>query len=325
MPDGRFDVTVVRDQPYDVRDGLPLLADLYLPRDAPAPPVVIWVHGGGWRYGSRKLAPDLSRFFAARGFAMVAIDYRLSDRALFPAQLTDVRTAIRWLRSAAATYGLDGDRLGLWGASSGGHLSALAALCAGSPFGFDRDRYPGIADDVQAVVSGYAPIDFLQLDEDRPDPAGVPLDPENLSLAPGMRSADANSFESLLLGAPIHTCAERAREANPLTYVRPGAPPFLILHGTSDTTVGAHQSELLYQALAAAGDEVAICLIEKLGHGFLNRSHLDEGPPWRMTLRSRVGGSEGVESVERPVFPLIESFFGSHLVGGGGAGRKLID
>jgi acetyl esterase/lipase len=305
-------VSVLPDIVYACPDRVPLRASLYLPEGVGARvPVIIWVHGGGWRFGNRRAAPDLSRFFAERGFAMVAIDYRLSHCATFPAQIEDLKTAIRWVRSVASSHSFDGDRIGLWGASAGGHLSALAALSKGGVFESASAPYAEHSSTVQAVVEGYGPIDFLQLDLYRP-PGGTPSeDPESLLLPrANMRSVDADSFESLLLGAPIETCPDRVREANPVNYAGPGAPPFLILHGLSDTTVAPHQSELLYDALAAHDNDVTLCLIERLGHGFLNRSHLDDGPPPRMHMRHHQRGSgERIDEHSGPVFPMIEAFF----------------
>jgi fermentation-respiration switch protein FrsA (DUF1100 family) len=125
-----------------------------------------------------------------------------------------------------------------------------------------------------------------------------------------VRSADADSYESLLLGAPIGTCPDRVRAANPIAY--PGGPsaPFLILHGLADTTVAPHQSELLYDTLSARRTSVALTLIDGLGHGFLNRTHLDDAGPRWMELRETP--SEGKESTSRHcqlVFPVIEAFF----------------
>jgi acetyl esterase/lipase len=313
-----YAVTVTRDVPYASPGGVCLRADLHLPRDkGSAVPVIVWIHGGGWRFGNRKIAPDLSRFFAERGFAMVAIDYRLSHQATFPAQIEDVKTAIRWVRSIADTHGVDGHRLGVWGVSAGGHLAALAALTKGGVFEPSGGPYGRHSSAVQAVVAGYPPIDFLQLDLYRPPPEARSEDPESLLLPrPGMQSADADSFESLLLGAPIETCPDRVSDANPITYIGPGAAPFLILHGVSDTTIAPQQSELLYAALAAHDNVVTLGLIETLGHGFLNRTHLDLGPARRMTIKShRPGGGEHVERRIQPVFPMIEAFFTTHLVG----------
>ena len=310
------DVTVVPDLPFASPGGRPLLADLHLPARLEAPaPIILWIHGGGWRSGNRHAGPDLSRFFAARGFAMAAIDYRLSGRATFPAQIEDVKTAIRWVRSIAADYGLDAGRIGLWGASSGGHLAALAGLTgddlftpAGAPY---RDRSSA----VQAVVDGYGPIDFLRMDEHRPPPGTRSEDPENLVLPRiDMRSADADSYESLLLGAPIATCPERVREASPLTYVHAAAPPFLIVHGTSDTTVAPQQSELLFEALAAHGNDVTLALVKGLGHGFFNRSDLDDRGVRRMATSQAGPAGSTSGSADAPVFATIGAFFRRTLV-----------
>lgn len=304
-------VTIERDVPFATCGGVTLYADLYLPETSAPPPLIVWVHAGGWRFGTRRLAPDLSRCFAAGGFAMAAVDYRLTPRATFPAQIEDLKTAVRWLRSAAGRYRFDAQRIGLWGSSAGGHLSALAALTLRGVFEPEDAPYLEHSAEVQAVAVGYPPVDFLQLDADRP-PAGTrSADPENLELPrPGMRSADADSFESLFLGAPIETCPERVRAANPLSYGTHGGPPFLILHGLADTTIAARQSVLLYEGLTARGIEAMLCLIEGLGHGFLHRTHLDAAPPRRMTI-THFDPERGT-SVERhagPVFPLVEAFF----------------
>lgn len=311
-----YRVRVVRDRLFAAPGGVPLHADLFLPQECDgSPPVIVWVHAGGWRFGSRHLAPDLSRFFAERGFAMVAIDYRLTRHATFPAQLEDVKTAIRWLRSDADAYGLDGGRIGLWGSSAGAHLSALVALTACRAFERSHEPDTRHTTRVQAVVAGYPPVDFLQLDRHRPPPGTASADAETLLLPRSdMRSADPDSFESLLLGAPIETCPERVHEANPLTYAAPGAPPFLILHGLADTTISPHQSMLLYDALVEHDNDATVCLIEGLGHGFLHRTHLDDGPARRMTIRRRDAGRRDVtETVAQPIFPLIERFFATHL------------
>lgn len=293
-------------------DGIPLHADLHLPQNAGAPvPAVIWLHGGGWRFGDRHLAPDLSRYFARDGCAMAAVDYRLSHHAHFPAQIEDVKTAIRWLRSIAPAHGIDPGRIGLLGSSAGGHLAALAALTNDDAFTAPHAPYVEQSSAVQAAVIGYAPTDFLQIDAHRPADGVVSDDPETLLLPRGMtRSADAGSFESMLLGAPIDSCPDKVRAANPLTYVHRGAPPFFILHGRSDTTVPIHQSELLYAALAELGNDVTFCEIDGLGHGFLNRTHLDDGPPRRTRVRNALMDDEIVQ----PIFPAIEAFLRTRLM-----------
>ena len=174
--------------------------------------MIVWLHGGGWRFGDRRLAPDLSRYFASSGFAMASIDYRLTTDAIFPAQIEDVKTAIRVApRGGIARYGFDGRRIGLWGASAGGHLASSRRdvwpqVCSRAPL----PSMPEQSSDVQAVVDGYGPTDFLQMDAHR-DPFDRPSgDPESIT-ACGDADHRANSFESLLVGGPIEQHQDRVR------------------------------------------------------------------------------------------------------------------
>lgn len=323
---------VIRDQVYAVRPQRVLQADLYLPDAAVAVPAgagtspgsvqaadanrasgarrpaILWLHGGGWRFGDRRQCPSLERYYAQRGYVMVSIDYRRSQEALFPAAVEDVKTAARWLKSQAGRYGIDPDRIGLWGSSAGGHLAALAAISAEDRF---RDtEYSPYSSSVAAVVDAYGPSDFLRMDAHR-DPDGKPSDDlESIQLPPGKQSADADSLESLFLGAPIQTCPERVRAANPVTYVHGHVPPFLLLHGASDTAIPAHQSQLLYAALAAGGNDVTLGLVRGLGHGFLNRANLDEQER-EIELTTAAGSPPGVKRTR--VFEMIGEWFDHHL------------
>ena len=305
------EVTLVADQVYAAPGGYDLLADLYVPHGyAGARPAIIWLHGGGWRFGNRKLAPDLRRYYAERGYCMVSIDYRRSKQACFPAALEDVKTAIRWLRSVAGRYAVDSARIALFGASAGGHLAAMAAASAGL---FDGSEHEGYSSDVAAVVDAYGPSDFLQMDAHR-DPLGRPSDDaESIQSPPGTLSANAESLESLFLGAPIETIPDLVRAANPITYVKPGLPPFLLLHGASDTAVPLHQSLLLDAALRQAGCDVELGVIESTGHGFLNYPALDERTR-RMRLTRADGNSEAITT---QIFDFIGDWFDRRLGLGG--------
>ena len=300
------DVELSADLVYSNAGGRPRLLDLYLPRGAARPlPVIMWLHAGGWRSGDRKQAPDLSRHFAAQGFAMASIDYRLSREAIFPAQLHDVKAAIRWLRANADRLGLDGRRIGLWGSSAGGHLATLAALTPTDVQGLQgvrllENRYgpaPSFKEsdplmlDVRCVVTAYAPMDFLVMDAQR-DAAEIEVeDPSAFVLPPGARTVDARSYESLLIGAPIHDRPDLARAASPLGYVTADAPPFLIVHGTSDRAVPAQQSVMLHHALVGVGVDATLHLVDGRGHGFLDRA--DTAPALTLSV--------------------IEAFFRRHL------------
>lgn len=276
--------------------------------------MIIWLHGGGWRFGNRKLGPDFTRYFASKGYAMVSIDYRLSDEDTFPAQIHDVKTAVRWVKSIAGEYGLNGNKIGLWGSSAGGHLAALAATTEPNQFIGENPLYHEMTSEVQAVAIGYGPMDFLQIDEQREVYGIIEEDPESVQIPKDKKTSDPDSFESLFLGAPILTCPERVKEANPLTYVKPGLPPFLIMHGLSDVAVPAHQSKLLYQELADKENNVSLYLIKGLGHGFLNRTNLDEGGPRVATYyASKNGVEEIVEEKNLLIFDKIEEFFRAKL------------
>ncbi|MDF2993593.1 MAG: lip2 2 [Microbacterium sp.] len=215
----------------------PLSLDLHLP-DADDPPVVVFVHGGGWRVGSRRtFSPGLDgqetfgRIVRA-GWAVASVDYRLSGEAIFPAQLDDVAAALDWIRGAGSRdHGLDGSRLALWGESAGGHLAALAGLTD-----------PG----VRAVVAWYAPADLLTLPQTDGDPS--------------------STREAGLLGGPVAERADLARAASPARLVRAGAPPFLLAHGDQDAFVPLAQSLGFADRLRDAGVDVRMQVVQGADH-----------------------------------------------------------
>lgn len=234
MPAG---ATAHRDLAY-VRDGhARQKLDLFLPEKSTGPiPLVIWVHGGGWQNGSKDQCLPLRLGFTARGYAVASLNYRLSGHAVFPAQIEDCQAAVRWLRDHANDYGLDPERFAVWGASAGGHLVALLGT-AGDSAEFAPTPPPKTSARVQAVCDFYGPTDLLKF-----------------ALTPGyLGHARADSPESKLLGGPVLDRPAQAKRANPITYVGPGDPPFLIIHGSADPVVPPQQSTLLHAALQAAG------------------------------------------------------------------------
>jgi acetyl esterase/lipase len=228
--------------------------DLYLPAQADTPlPVIVWIHGGAWLAGSKDGAGSALPF-VGKGYAVASINYRLSQHAVFPAQIEDCEAAIRWLRANAKTYNLNPGRIGVWGASAGGHLVALLGT-SGSVENLEGNG--GNADQssrVQAVVDFFGPTDFLQMDAHAVSGAGLKHDPPA-------------SPESRLIGGAIQENAEKVGRANPITYVTKDAPPFLIVHGEQDPLVPCHQSELLYEALKRTRSNVTFFKIAGAGHG----------------------------------------------------------
>lgn len=233
-----------------VRD---LLLDLYLPDGRGKRPLIIWIHGGAWRMGDHKRTPAVPLLTDA-GFAVASISYRLSQEALFPAQIRDCLTAVRFLRAHANQYNLDCDRVGVWGASAGGHLAALVGLAAHVP-AFATAEYADQPGTVQAVCNWYGPTDFLQMDDHLLPDAELAHNP-------------ADSPESQLVGGPIQDNADKVAAANPISYIGTGPiPPFLIMHGDQDPLVPFHQSVLLHDALQAAGANVTFVPVVGAGHG----------------------------------------------------------
>jgi acetyl esterase/lipase len=223
--------------------------DLYLPKEGELFPLIVWVHGGAWRAGSKDSCPALS--FVREGYAVASINYRLSQHAIFPAQIEDCKAAIRWLRASAGHYGIDAGRVGVWGSSAGGHLVAMLGT-AGDVKEFEKGGHLQYSSRVEAVCDWFGPTDFTQMNK-----AGSTMDHDA-----------ANSPESHLIGGPIQENKEKTSRANPITYVSRDDPPFLIMHGDKDPLVPINQSELLEAALKNAGVEVKFHAVKGAGHGF---------------------------------------------------------
>jgi len=317
-------VTTHEDVTYAERDAGELKLDLHVP-DAEGPiPLLVYIHGGGWVFETRKNAPDLERFAAEWGCATASVGYRLAaipenadvpfsvdpgnttPNGVFPDQIVDVKAAVRWLRANAGAYGFEPSAVAAWGASAGGHLAALAGVVdeiadlAGDVYS-DHAVDPSVAPDasgrVQSVVSWYGISDLREL--------------------PGA----ADTVEALLLGGPVEENLDRARLASPIAHVTADAPPFLLLHGREDDVVAVDQSQRLFDELAAHGVDASFYELLDLGHVWgadsertaMNVLTSEPRPEYRFTATSQVTHvSETVDTVptfdgERPV--------GSELIG----------
>jgi acetyl esterase/lipase len=224
--------------------------DLFIPDVGKKWPLIIWVHGGGFCRGSKKDHVPLA--YLEHGFAVASLNYRLSQHAIFPAQIEDVKAAVRWLRANAKKYRLNPNRFGAWGESAGGHLVAMLGL-TGNTNTFDVGEHLEISSQVQAIVDHFGPTDFLQMDTQR--------------LQGGMVHDPPDSPESELVGGAIQTHKDRVARANPITYVTRDAPPFLIVHGDHDPLVPYQQSVILNNALVAHGARVSFYTVIGEGHG----------------------------------------------------------
>jgi acetyl esterase/lipase len=220
--------------------------DVYSPT-SPAPargwPTVLALHGGGWRGGNKTDYGRMAAILAEHGYAVVAVDYTLSKPGTpsWPANLEDVRAAVRWVRHHASQYGLDPDRIAALGASAGGHLAALLGT-----FPDARDA-SGVSSRVQAVIDFYGPADLTTLVSQSP-PAGTAV--------------------TLLLGGRPGEVADRYREASPLNHVSADDPPTLLIHGEGDRIVPPDQSRRLAAALGSAGVPGRLIEVADARHGF---------------------------------------------------------
>ena len=221
--------------------------DLYLPEKADTPlPVIIWIHGGAWQAGSKDNCPALR--FVERGYAVASVGYRLSQHAIFPAQIEDCKAAIRWLRAHAKDYSLAPQRFGAWGSSAGGHLVALLGT-SGEVKDFEVGANLDQSSRVQAVCDYFGPTDFV------------------VFATTFENHAAGSSPESKLIGGAVLDNKDKAARANPIRYVSADDPPFLIVHGDLDATVPINQSQLLFDALKKAGVSAHFHTIHGAGHG----------------------------------------------------------
>lgn len=248
---------IKNDLVYETVGDRKLHLDLYQSKNIKSPqPLVIWIHGGGWKAGSKKLPPKRVKALIDKGFSVASVEYRLSGEAIFPAAVTDCKAAVRFLRANAKKYKLNTDKFGVWGSSAGGHLAAFLGT-SGDVKEFDVGSNLTASSRVQAVCDWYGPTDFLKMND---------------SSLSKMNHLAENSPESKFLGAQITKIPETVKKANPCTYVSKDDPPFSIVHGDVDSTVIYSQSELLEAALKKAGVEVKLHKIEGQGHGFRGES-----------------------------------------------------
>ena len=236
---------IKRDIEYSRPDGKPQLLDLYLPKEGEGPfPVVMWVHGGGWKNGSKKNCP--ASWLVEHGFAVASINYRLIP-VQWPAQMDDCRAAVRWLRFNADNCNLDSNHIGAWGGSAGGHLVALMGTLPPPDFETTTSR-------VQAVCDWYGPSDLLTM-------------PPNVVSEARTKEQVAQSNGAKLLGAPVWTIPEKAMQASAFHQVSSDDAPFLIMHGDKDPGVPLVQSEMLHDALKMQGVDSMLVVLKGAGHG----------------------------------------------------------
>ncbi|MBA3724109.1 MAG: alpha/beta hydrolase [Candidatus Levybacteria bacterium] len=232
-----------------------LLLDLYTPDHAGPFPLIIYVHGGSWSSGSKdtNCAAYSTAKMMYRGFAVACINYRLTNEAIYPAQIEDVKGAVRFLRANAAQYKLYDTKIGIWGASSGGHLAALAGT-TDDITQYETGLNLSTSSSVQAVVDYFGPTDLVEFSK--------------------TSSQRQDIVGAKLLGCKITApgCTEKAIAASPLSYVTADDAPFFILHGDKDRAVPLSQSQRLHDSLLAHNVRSELAIVQGMGHGGVQTS-----------------------------------------------------
>ena len=230
-------------------DGHSLKLDLYSPAETKNAPLVVWIHGGGWKAGSKSNCPI--SWLVDDGFAVASISYRLTDKAIFPAQIHDCKAAIRWLRANADKHVFSTAKIAVSGSSAGGHLAALVGTSGGvkeleGTIGGNLEH----SSRVDAVVDFYGATDFELRSKTQPH-----------------RANEEGSVVYRLLGGGADKKVELAKQASAAFHVSKDDPPFLVFHGGSDKTVLIDQSERINEVYTKAGLPIALHVLKGSGHG----------------------------------------------------------
>ncbi|MBC7897624.1 MAG: alpha/beta hydrolase [Cytophagaceae bacterium] len=219
--------------------------DVYTPTGTGPFPVVLWIHAGAWQSGDKKLPITAHQLLLlASGYAVVSVNYRLSAEAKFPAQIHDVKAAVRWVRANAALYKFDPNRVGVWGHSAGAHLAALLGTSRGVAGLTDVSLgNPTQSEAVKAVVAQATPVYLLTMDQQ--------LAIDGCPKYGGVGFNAASSPASRLLGAALPTIQSKVVLASPRAHVNAGDSKFLLQHGTGDCTIPWQQGDFLHTRLRA--------------------------------------------------------------------------
>lgn len=241
---------ILRDITYARAGERELQLDLHLPASKPRSPLIVWVHGGAWRSGSKSSMP-LARL-VADGYAIASVDYRLSTEARFPAQIHDIKAAIRFLRAQQHTWKLATKKIVVAGDSAGGHLAALVGVSNGQPElegneGAERDK----SSDVQGIISFYGAANLTTI-LSQSTPHGLSVRVPALSL---------------FLGDMPTNVMALARLASPVFHVDSHDPPLLLLHGDQDPQMPVNQALELSGAYEHAKAPVELVIVHGAGHG----------------------------------------------------------
>jgi len=227
-----------------------LLLDVYLPAVTANPPLLVWVHGGAWRGGTKDRVMILD--FINDGYAIASLDFRLSGEGMFPAQVHDIKAAIRFVRAKAEFYGYDAENIALLGSSSGGHLVSLVGVTNGNKeLEGDIGDFVDESSDVQAIVSYFGASNLTTI-LSQSTPHGLNVRKPALDL---------------FIGGQPEESVELAKQASPIFHIDRSDPPLLLLHGDQDPQMPINQSHELHHAYQQQGLDVAFEVVHGAAHG----------------------------------------------------------
>ena len=251
------------DIPYAANENTRQALDLYLPtaKSETPRPVIVFIHGGGWRNGDKKSGRGrLLPFVRSGNYAGVSVGYRLTDEAQWPSQIHDCKAAIRWIRAHATEYNFDPNKIGIMGTSAGGHLVAMLGTSGDvKELEGDLGKHDDEDSRVTCVVDFFGPTEMLTMGK-----------------SPGLDHNAPGSPEAKLLGGPVQETKDVARSASPITHVTKDDAPFLIIHGTNDPLVPFEQSTKFQKRLKEAGVSATLITIKNGKHGGFRNEQMDQ-------------------------------------------------
>ncbi|SDF47824.1 alpha/beta hydrolase [Sporomusa acidovorans] len=243
-------------------DNVAMGMDVLKPERNEKMPAIVFVTGGGFINANKDNCIQQRMDMANAGYVVASITYRVAPTATFPQPLEDVKAAIRYLRAHADKFNINPKKIGIMGGSAGGYLSAMAGTTNGTKQ-FDKGEYLNQSSDVQAVVDFYGLSDLTRVGADYSEKV------QEAHKSPGATEALWVNGSPVFGGKDggILVDSEKAKAANPITYISDKTAPFLLMHGDKDTVVSPSQTELLHQALIAHGIEATRYIVKGAQHG----------------------------------------------------------
>lgn len=239
----------IADLEFAVVNGQSLKLDLYLPQGVKNPPIILWIHGGGWHAGNKSSCG--LKWVTEQGFAVASTSYRLTNKAIFPAQIHDCKAALRWLRANKSKYGYSTEKVGVSGSSAGGMLAALMGT-SGDVKALEGTvgGNTGHSSRVDAVIDFYGASDFILRSKTQPHRANKP-----------------GSVVFKLLGGGADKKVKLAKLASAAYHVSSDDPPMLVFHGDKDNTVLPDQSFKIQEVYKSANLPLDLHILKGAGHG----------------------------------------------------------